>query len=107
MTCQCSHTASFAVLMDVSRREVGAGRHGSPAPARVSRVPWGLWPSPRPAPQQALTQPNPFGQIREKGFQRARCEWETLGADGADRSLTLERGSCTWARLPRGAPSVK
>ncbi|XP_078195276.1 cadherin EGF LAG seven-pass G-type receptor 1-like isoform X1 [Callithrix jacchus] len=23
VTCQCSHTASFAVLMDVSRREVG------------------------------------------------------------------------------------
>lgn len=38
VSCQCSHMASFAVLMDVSRREVGAGPAGSPAlPASVSR----------------------------------------------------------------------
>lgn len=51
VTCQCSHTASFAVLMDVSRREVGT--HGGPARlARVSRAfaLWGVEPGPTPAP---------------------------------------------------------
>ena len=38
VVCQCSHTTSFAVLMDVSRREVGAAPTGSPAHlASVSR----------------------------------------------------------------------
>lgn len=34
VACQCSHTASFAVLMDVSRREVGAAPRGTPPPPR-------------------------------------------------------------------------
>lgn len=44
VACQCSHTASFAVLMDVSRREVGAAPGGTPAPASVpgALTPWGI-----------------------------------------------------------------
>lgn len=37
VACQCSHTGSFAVLMDVSRREVGAAPGGTPTAPQVYR----------------------------------------------------------------------
>lgn len=37
VACQCGHTGSFAVLMDVSRREVGAAPGGTPAAPQVYR----------------------------------------------------------------------
>lgn len=38
VACQCSHTTSFAVLMDVSRREVGAAPAGSQPCAPIKCV---------------------------------------------------------------------
>ncbi|KAK1327627.1 hypothetical protein QTO34_012916 [Cnephaeus nilssonii] len=55
VTCQCSHTASFAVLMDVSRRE----RHAlAPRP----RGPEDKEAGPQPRPQALMSPPAPRGR---------------------------------------------
>lgn len=65
VTCQCSHTTSFAVLMDVSRREVGTAPQGPPCPAGkcVQGInPWAFRLAPNLPPQQAVFPSKSFDQ---------------------------------------------
>lgn len=53
VTCQCSHLASCAVLMDISRREVGILPLPTPS-ANLHTNPYGNWKS---SPQPILSRP--------------------------------------------------